>query len=57
MEEQINSEMMGGENKNQSIFRRQRNNYNRMKNLGMHIITEGNIRERKEKKFPLFGDY
>ena len=57
MEEQINNEMMGGENKNQSIFRRQRNNYNRMKNLGMHIITEGNIRERKEKKFPLFGDY
>jgi hypothetical protein len=54
LQEQINSEMMGGENQNQSIFRRQRNKYNRMKNLGMHIM---NTRDRKEKKFPLFGGY
>jgi len=57
MQEQMNSEMMGGENQNKSIFRRQKNNYNRMKNLGIHIITEGNTRDRKEKKFPLFGGY
>ena len=57
LQEQMNSEMMGGESQNQSIFRRQRNNYNRMKNLGMHIMTEGNTRDRKEKRFPLFGGY
>ena len=57
LQEQINSEMMGDEKQNQSIFRRQRNKYNRMKNLGMHIMTESNTRDRKEKKFPLFGGY
>ncbi len=48
MQERLNNEMK----ENQSLFRKQRNN-NRMKNLGMQIMTEGNnIRQRKT---PLFG--
>ena len=49
MQERLNNEMKG---ENQSLFRKQRNN-NRMKNLGMQIITEGN--NKRERKVPLFG--
>jgi hypothetical protein len=46
-------EEMENENKPKSNLRLPRINYNRMKNLGIQIMTEGNnIRERK---LPLFG--
>ena len=49
MQEKLNKEM---KNENQSLFRKQRNN-NRMKNLGIQIMTEGN--NKRERKVPLFG--
>ena len=47
LQERLNKEM-----NNENIFRKQRNN-NRMKNLGMQIMTEGN--KVRERKVPLFG--
>ena len=49
MQERLNKEM---NNENKSLFRKQRNN-NRMKNLGIQIMTEGN--KIRERKIPLFG--
>lgn len=49
MQEKLNREMRG--DNNQSMFRRQRNN--RMKDLGLQIMTEGN--KNRERKVPLFG--
>jgi len=49
MQEKLNREMKG--DNNQSMFRRQRNN--RMKNLGMQIMSEGN--NQRERRVPLFG--
>ena len=51
MQAKMNKEM-NGENQNQSLFRKQRNN-NRMKNFGMQIMTEGN--NKRERRVPLFG--
>ena len=52
MQEKMNKEL-SGENQNQSSFRKQRNNNNRMKNLGIQIMTEGN--KKRERRVPLFG--
>ena len=49
IQEKLNNEM---EADNKSLFRKQRNN-NRMKNLGMQIMTEGN--NKRERKVSLFG--
>ena len=51
IQEKLNKEMNYG-NQQQSLFRKQRNN-NRMKNLGIQIMTEGN--NKRERKVPLFG--
>ena len=52
MQERLNREMKG-ENQNKGLFRKQRNNNNRMKDFGMQIMTEGT--SRRERKVPLFG--
>ena len=52
MQERLNREMKS-ENQNQSLFRKQRNNNNRMKDYGMQIMTEGT--NKRERKVPLFG--
>ena len=52
MQERLNKEMKEMNNENKSLFRKQRNN-NRMKNLGIQIMTEGN--KIRERKVPLFG--
>ena len=49
MQEKLNKEMRG--DNNQSMFRRQRKN--RMKDLGIQIMTEGN--NKRERRVPLFG--
>ncbi len=52
MQERLNREMKG-ENQNKGLFRKQRNNNNRMKDFGMQIMTEGT--SKRERKVPLFG--